>query len=179
MACKMMLSLTFHSIFDICCHLSVEKVFCYLVHSIFHRIKTVSCHPCCRVPQLLHPTKNKHSQKVILTGLPWGNFFWGEEAAVHTQATKKTCLWGPLHDAESMWSLEEDFLYQKKRVLFLSQGCIVTFQIPALWLNISKSAILAGNNERYFHAPLPNPSVHRTSFIYITRALTKNNCRLG
>ena len=64
-----------HSIFDICCYLSVEKVFCYLVHSLFHRIETVSFYPCCRVPQLLHPTKNKHSQQVILTGLPRGNFF--------------------------------------------------------------------------------------------------------
>ena len=37
---------------------------------------------------------------MILTGLPQGDFFLGEEAAVHTQATIKPCR-RPLRDIES------------------------------------------------------------------------------
>ena len=31
--------------------------------------------------------KNKNRQKAILTGLPKGDFFWGEEGAVRTYCT--------------------------------------------------------------------------------------------
>ena len=123
----MMLSLTFHSLFNICCHPSVEKVFYYLVHGIFYRIKTISLHPCFRVPQLVHPIKNKHRWKANLTGLLRGDFLWREGVAVLTQAFIKPCR-RPLRDIESPVNLLEDFRNKKKWVPFLSKGCIVTFK---------------------------------------------------
>ena len=53
--------------------------------------------------------KNKNRQKAILTGLPRGDFFWGEGAAVRTYCT-----------------LLDDFRDKENEYHFLNRGCIVT-----------------------------------------------------
>ena len=45
-------------------------------------------------------TKTRIAERRFLTGLPRGYFFWGEGAAIHTQATTKPCG-RPLRETES------------------------------------------------------------------------------
>ena len=77
------------------------------------------------------------TERRFLTGLPRGYFFWGEGAAIHTQATIKPCR-RPLRETESHVRLKHKLIQNiapfwktfvtRKWVPFLSGGCIITFK---------------------------------------------------
>ena len=63
--------------------------------------------------------KTRIAERRFLTGLQRGYFFWGEGAAIHTQATIKPCQ-QPLHATEPhvRLTLLKDFHNQKKEYHF-------------------------------------------------------------
>ena len=86
------------------------------------------------------------AKRQFLTGLPRGYFFWGEGAAIHTQATKKPCR-RPLHETESRTRLKHKLI--QKTVPF--------------WKTFVTKNMSTGHKQEticiIFTHPSPNPSV--------------------
>ena len=92
--------------------------------------------PSKRWPKQRILVKTRIAERRFLTGLLRGYFFWGEGAAIHTQATIKSCR-RPLRETKSHVRLKHKLIqnivpfwktFVTKNMSTLSGGCIITFK---------------------------------------------------